>query len=122
MSENTHEAPLDAPICSPSSTPETDAEVDVAHNFALYYDCQSKDDNIPYPLVVPVELARKLERELGELAGYLCRIKLPLPVRFVADLATLFPGKNTRMKDVDGYLCIFRENDQSIRAGVDSEN
>jgi hypothetical protein len=43
-------------------------------------------------------------------ARYLCRIKLPLPVRFVADLATLFPGKNVRMKDEGGYLCIFSEN------------
>jgi hypothetical protein len=43
-------------------------------------------------------------------ARYLCRIKLPLPVRFVADLATLFAGKNVRMKDVGGYLCIFSEN------------
>lgn len=42
--------------------------------------------------------------------GYLCRIKLPLPVRFVADLATLFPGENVRMKDVDGYLCIYLQD------------
>jgi hypothetical protein len=54
--------------------------------------------------------ARKLERERNQLAGYICRIKLPLPVRFVADLAKVFHGKNIRMKDVDGYLCIFSEN------------
>ena len=54
--------------------------------------------------------AADLERHRDELAGYLCRIKLPLPVRFVADLAKVFPGNNVRMKDVDGYLCIFQEN------------
>jgi hypothetical protein len=48
--------------------------------------------------------------ERNELAGYLCRIKLPLSVRFVANLADVFPGKNVRMKDVDGYLCIFSVN------------
>lgn len=59
-----------------------------------------------------VEMAARAEVERDELAGYLCRIKLPLPVRFVADLVGLFPGKNIRMKDEGGYLCIFdSEND-----------
>lgn len=51
-------------------------------------------------------------KERDELAGYLCRIKLPLSVRFLADLAKVFPGKNVRMKDEGGYLCIFSENAQ----------
>jgi hypothetical protein len=54
-----------------------------------------------------VEMAARAEIERDELAGYLCRIKLPLPVQFVAKLADLFPGENIRMKDEGGYLCIF---------------
>jgi hypothetical protein len=64
-----------------------------------------------------VEMAARATVERDELAGYLCRIKLPLPVRFVADLADLFTGKNIRMKDVGGYLCIFAENEKSPCAG-----
>ncbi len=53
--------------CSPSSdTPETDGESDDAHNICLDYDCQGKDDNIPTPIVVPVDFARRLEREREE--------------------------------------------------------
>lgn len=74
--------------------------------------------DIDWGKVVYAHWARKLERERDELAGYLCRIKLPLPVRFVADLATLFPGKNVRMKDEGGYLCIFSENAQGMAAGA----
>lgn len=84
-----------------TDTPETDANTYRASTLA------SADNIIP---VVHAEFARKLEREREELAVYLCRIKLPLPVRFVADLAKAFPGKNIRMKDVGGYLCIFSEN------------
>lgn len=93
--------PSNAADCSPSSlTPETDAHLD------------SLNDDWDVELASITTLARKLERERNELAGYLCRIKLPLPVRVVADLAKLFPGKNIRMKDEGGYLCIFPENKQ----------
>jgi hypothetical protein len=54
-----------------------------------------------------VEMAALAEVERDQLAGYLCRIKLPLPIKFVASLAELFPGKNIRMKDEGGYLCVF---------------
>lgn len=46
-----------------TDTPETDNEADDAHNMCLDYDCQSKNDNIPTPIVVPADFARKLERE-----------------------------------------------------------
>ncbi len=49
-----------------SDTPETDDEADVASNFVLDYQCQGKHDDIPKPIVVPVEFARKLERERDE--------------------------------------------------------
>jgi hypothetical protein len=48
-------------------TPETDDQAEAAHNMCLYYDCQGKDDNIPYPVVVPAEFARNLERERDKL-------------------------------------------------------
>lgn len=63
-----------------------------------------------HDLVVTDEFARDLERELNELAGYLCRVKLPLPVKLIAELAVAFPGKNVRMKDEDGFLCLFLHN------------
>lgn len=47
-------------------TPITDAEADHARNLLLDYDCQGKDDNIPVPMVVPVEVSRNLERQLAE--------------------------------------------------------
>jgi hypothetical protein len=47
-----------------NDTPRTDIEADDARNFALYYDCQGKHDNIPVPIVVPADFARTLEREL----------------------------------------------------------
>lgn len=95
------DSPLRAATCSPSSlTPETDAAEFPVMTWP------SRDN----PLVVRSTLARKFETERDELAGYLCRIKLPLPVRFVADLTDVFPGKNIRMKDEGGYLCIFSEN------------
>ncbi len=50
-----------------SNTPETDNEADDAHNVCLDYDCQGKNDNIPVPIVVPADFARKLERERDEL-------------------------------------------------------
>ena len=37
----------------------------------LYYDCQGKDDNIPYPVVVPADFARNLERERDKYASEL---------------------------------------------------
>lgn len=46
-----------------TDTPETDNQAEAAHNMCLYYDCQGQDDNIPYPIVVPVDFARRLERE-----------------------------------------------------------
>lgn len=49
-----------------STTPETDNEADDTHNLCLYYDCQGKDENIPVPIVVPVEFARKLEIQRDE--------------------------------------------------------
>ena len=73
-------------------TPQTDSVI------VTLYGCE----------MVPANSSRKLERERNELYGYLCRIKLPLPVKFIADMAKLFPGKNISMKDVDGYLCIFQ--------------
>jgi hypothetical protein len=106
-----------------TDTPETDGE----WNRLACQDHPEFERNL-------ADFARKLERERdatiaqqreeqrlhiqtlnerNELAGYLCRIKLPLSVRFVANLVDVFPGKNVRMKDVDGYLCIF-----SVNAGV----
>lgn len=54
-----------------------------------------------------VHVAKRMEHELNELNGYLCRIKLPLPVIFIAQLADIFPGKRIRMTEKSGYLCIF---------------
>jgi len=67
-------------------------------------------DEIRAQLREEQQLHTQTLNERDELAGYLCRIKLPLSVRFVANLADVFPGKNVRMKDVDGYLCIFSVN------------
>ena len=50
-----------------SDTPETDDQEDDAHNLCLDYDCQSKGDNIPQPIVVSADFARKLERERNAL-------------------------------------------------------
>lgn len=84
----------------PSSlTPETDELRDLYENYE--HRCNMED---------LWELCASMERERNELAGYLCRVKLPLPVKFVAGLADAFPGKNVRMKDEGGYLCIFLEN------------
>ena len=91
---------LPSPTCSPSSlTPETDELRDLYENYE--HRCNMED---------LWELCASMERERNELAGYLCRVKLPLPVKFVAGLADAFPGKNVRMKDEGGYLCIFLEN------------
>jgi hypothetical protein len=49
----------------------------------------------------------RVRYERDQLRGYICRIKLPLPIQFVAQLAGLYPGENIRMKDEGGYLCIF---------------
>ena len=54
-----------------TDTPETDNEADDAHNMCLDYDCQSKNDNIPTPIVVPADFARNLERERDELRAKL---------------------------------------------------
>jgi hypothetical protein len=47
-------------------TPETDTNSDDAHNVCLYYDCQGINDNLPAPIVVCADFARKLERERDE--------------------------------------------------------
>jgi hypothetical protein len=47
-------------------TPETDTNADDAHNVCLYYDCQGINDNLPAPIVVCADFARKLERERDE--------------------------------------------------------
>lgn len=97
-----NDSQLRAATCSPSPlTPETDAGEFPVMTWP------SREN----PLVVRSTLARKLETERDELAGYLCRIKLPLPISFLTRLTDLFPGKNFRMKNLDGYLCIFSEND-----------
>ena len=87
-SERSVLGPSDATDCSPSLIADPDGK---------------------HLAVCRLQLA-SVVKERDELAGYLCRIKLPLPIRFVADLAELFPGKNIRMKDEGGYLCIFSEN------------
>jgi len=48
-----------------SETPRTDDELDDARNIALAFECRKrpKETDKP-PLVVPVEFARQLEREL----------------------------------------------------------
>lgn len=98
--QTTERPPSGAVTCSPSSlTPETDELRDLYEN----YEHRTNMEDL-------WELCASMERERNELAGYLCRVKLPLPVKFVAGLADTFPGKNVRMKDVDGYLCIFLEN------------
>lgn len=51
-----------------------------------------------------------------EAAEYLCRIKLPIPIQFVAQLAGLFPGENIRMKDEGGYPCIFDSENADVEA------
>lgn len=63
-----------------------------------------------------VEMAARAELERDQLAGYLCRIKLPLPVQFAAKLAGQFPGENIRMKDEGGYLCIFDSTNVTTQA------
>jgi hypothetical protein len=60
-----------------NDTPETDDQAEAAHNVCLYYDCQGPDDNIPYPVVVPVDFARRLERERDELRQKLSE-KVPM--------------------------------------------
>jgi hypothetical protein len=105
-------SPLDAADCSPSFSPETDALRDSYEN----YEHRTNTEDL-------WELCASMERERNELAGYLCRIKLPLPVRFVADLADAFPSKNIRMKDEGGYLCIFPENARAMTPGAnENEN
>ena len=44
---------------------------------------------------------------------YLCRIKLPIPMTLLEELVNLFIGQNARMKEEDGYLCIFVETKQT---------
>ena len=56
-------------------TPVTDAEADHARNLLLDYDCQGKDDNIPVPMVVPVEVSRNLERQLAEANERIVELK-----------------------------------------------
>jgi hypothetical protein len=41
----------------------------------LYYDCQGKDDDIEYPIVVPANFARKLERERNAALDALDKIE-----------------------------------------------
>lgn len=90
-----------------SSTPET------SRAWKAVVDWSNGRDETFDPMHVHLaELAEKLERERDQLAGYLCRIKLPLPMKFLADLAELFPGENVRMKEDVGYLCVFQENGQ----------
>ena len=95
--------------CSPSLNPETDELRDLYEN----YEHRTNMEDL-------WELCASMERERNELAGYLCRVKLPLPVKFVANLADVFPGKNVRMKDEGGYLCIFLEN-ANVTASADNK-
>lgn len=55
----------------------------------------------------------KAQHQRDTLAGYLCRIKLPLPAKLVAALTKQFPGETIRMKDEDGYLCIYDTSEQA---------
>ena len=50
-----------------SDTPRTDDQEESAHNVALYWDCREHGDASPMPMVVSVDFARQLERELADM-------------------------------------------------------
>ena len=84
-----------------TNTPETDGEADDAHNLCLDYDCQGKNDNLPVPIVVLADFARKLERERDEWRS-----------RFSRAVEILEGGLHC----ADNCLCSGRRDVNNIRA------
>lgn len=50
---------------------------------------------------------KKITNQRDELASYLCRIKLPIPVKTLSAITSLYPGKHIRMKQEGDHLCFF---------------
>jgi len=60
-----------------------------------------------YPAIEPG--IKKLIEERDELKSYLCRIKLPVPIKLFSALCANFPGKDVYCTEKEGYLCIYRK-------------
>lgn len=78
-----------------AETPETNSHLaDTPETDALLVKIARNQNTPEYDYEELANHACKIERELSELAGYLCRVKLPLPVQLAARLAKLPPGEN----------------------------
>ena len=57
-----------------------------------------------------LDLLNEQERRHNELKAYLCRIKLPVPVKLFSEICANFPGKDVFCTERDGYLCIYQKS------------
>lgn len=55
---------------------------------------------------VSVDQLIYMQQSFG-LPIYLCRIKLPIPMKLVYELTSYYKGDNYRMKEEHGYLCFY---------------
>ncbi len=56
-----------------------------------------------------LDLLEEQKHRYNELKSYLCRIKLPVPVKLFSEICANFPGQDVYCAEKEGHLVVFRK-------------